>query len=137
VVRSSTEPLVYHGWLDLNHEYMKATPWVAGANGPDSFFETGLSTSQNVEVSGGDDNTTYRFSYTYFDQNGVMPNSRLVKNNVMFNGSQKILDRLKITTSANYIKTEGKDVVYRYSDISCLHSQCTRPMWIWECKVHV
>ncbi len=103
--------LLVYQWDALDFKspnYMKATPWVAGANGPDSFFETGLSTSQNVEVSGGDDNTTYRFSYTYFDQNGVMPNSRLVKNNVMFNGSQKILDRLKITTSANYIKTEGK-----------------------------
>ena len=88
--------------------YLKATPWVAPANGPESFFETGVGTSNNIEVSGGDDKTTYRFSYTYYDQSGVMPNSFLNKNNVIFNGSHKITDKLKITTSANYINTAGK-----------------------------
>ena len=37
-----------------------------------------------------------------------MPNSHLDKNNIMFNGSHKILDNLKITSSANYIRTSGK-----------------------------
>ncbi len=87
--------------------YMKATPWVAGANMPITFFETGVSTTNTVEVTGGDPKTTYRFAYTNFDQKGVMPNSRLSKNNVMFNGSHKIWDKLKITTSANYINTNG------------------------------
>ena len=88
--------------------YGKATPWVAGANGPASFFDTGVSTSNNVEISGGNENTTYRFSYTNFDQKGVMPDSHLGKNNVIFNGSHKITDNLTITTSANYINTAGK-----------------------------
>ncbi|MFY9150689.1 MAG: SusC/RagA family TonB-linked outer membrane protein [Prolixibacteraceae bacterium] len=88
--------------------YMKATPWVPGANGPASFFETGVGTSNNLEVSGGDDRTTYRFSYTYFDQNGIMPNSNLNKNNVVFNGTHKIFNNLKITSSANYVNTAGK-----------------------------
>ena len=88
--------------------YLKATPWIAGQNGPDSFFETGVGTSNSIEVSGGNDQTTYRFSYTYFDQTGVMPNSFLNKNNVIFSGTHKILDNLKMTTSANYINTAGK-----------------------------
>ena len=88
--------------------YKKATPWVAGANQPISFFETGVSTSNNVEVSGGDAKTTYRFSYTNFDQKGIMPNSRLTKNNVLFNGSHKIFENLKISTSANYVNNTGK-----------------------------
>ena len=87
--------------------YMKATPWVAGANGPESFFNTGVGTSNNIEVSGGDDKTTYRFSYTYYDQKGVMPNSILTKNNALFNGSHKILDNLKVTTSVNFVVTDG------------------------------
>ncbi len=88
--------------------YLKATPWVAATNGPDTFFKTGLSTSNNVEVSGGDNTTTYRLSYTYYDQTGIMPNSFLTKNNVIFSGSHKILSNLKITTSANYVNTSGK-----------------------------
>jgi len=88
--------------------YGKATPWVAGANGPETFFETGVSTTNNIDISGGDKNSTYRFSYTNFDQKGVVPNSQLTKNNATFNGSLNITDNLKITTSANYINTAGK-----------------------------
>jgi len=86
----------------------KATPWVAGANSPVSFFETGISTSNTIDVSGGDEKTLYRFSYTNFSQKGIMPNSHLDKNNAIFNGSHNITDKLKITTSANYINTSGK-----------------------------
>ncbi|MDD5185970.1 MAG: SusC/RagA family TonB-linked outer membrane protein, partial [Paludibacter sp.] len=89
--------------------YGKATPWVAsGANGPISLFETGVSTSNNIDISGGDKNTTYRFSYTNFSQKGIMPNSFLNKNNAVFNGSHNITDKLKITTSATYTNTAGK-----------------------------
>jgi len=87
--------------------YMKATPWTAGKNMPITFFETGVATTNNVEISGGNDKTTYRFSYTNFNQKGVMPNSHLAKNNAIFTGTQKITDKLKITTQANYINTQG------------------------------
>lgn len=88
--------------------YMKATPWVAGANMPISFFETGLSTTNNIEVSGGDTETTYRFSYTNYDEKGVMPNSKLQKNSVVFTGTHNILRNLKITSQANYVNTNTK-----------------------------
>jgi len=88
--------------------YMKATPWVAGANGPITFFQTGLSTTNNIDISGSDKNSTYRFAYTNFNQTGIMPNSNLSKNNAIFNGSYNITDNLKITTSANYVNTAGK-----------------------------
>ncbi len=98
-------------WDALDPEspnYQKATPWVAGRNGPDSFFETAISTTNNVDISGGTEKTTYRFSYTYMDQNGVMPNSSLQRHSALFTGSHKILDNLKLTTSANYINNYGK-----------------------------
>ena len=88
--------------------YMKATPWVAGKNGPASFFDTGISTSNNVDISGGNDKTLYRFSYTHFDQKGVMPNSAMRKENALFNGSHKITDHLKILTQANYLYNYDK-----------------------------
>ncbi len=88
--------------------YLKATPWVAGANGPDTFFETGIIKSENIDISGGNEKTTYRLGYTYFDQNGIMPNSILKKNNVIFTGTQKMFnDKVTVTSSANYIKTNG------------------------------
>ncbi|HPD95701.1 MAG TPA: TonB-dependent receptor, partial [Tenuifilaceae bacterium] len=103
--------LLVYQWDALYPEspnYLKATPWVAGKNGPDSFFQTGVLNSENIEISGGDEKTTYRLGYTYFDQSGVMPNSYLTKNNVVFTGSHELLKNLKVTSSANYIRTSGK-----------------------------
>lgn len=87
--------------------YHKKTPWTAGANGPDYFFQNPLTLSNSVEVSGGAENSTFRLSYTNFDQKGMMPNSSLKRNNFLFNGSYDVLKNLTISASANYVKTNG------------------------------
>jgi TonB-linked SusC/RagA family outer membrane protein len=103
--------LMVYQWDALYPEspnYLKATPWVAGANGPETFFNTGYIKSQNIEITGGNESTTYRLGYTYFDQSGIMPNSLLNKNNVIFSGSQKLFNnKVTVTSSVNYIKTSG------------------------------
>lgn len=88
--------------------YMKKTPWVAGANGPEYFFDTPITLSNSADVTGGSDNGTFRLSYTNFDQKGIMPNSSLQRNNFLFNGSYNIVKNLTVSASANYIKTNGK-----------------------------
>ncbi|MGV8091690.1 MAG: SusC/RagA family TonB-linked outer membrane protein [Mangrovibacterium sp.] len=105
------ESLLVYQWDAFDPEspnYGIATPWVAARNGPDTFFETAVSTTNNIDISGGTEATTYRFSYTNMDQNGVMPNSSLQRNSALFTGSHKILDNLKLTTSANYVNAHGK-----------------------------
>jgi TonB-linked SusC/RagA family outer membrane protein len=91
-----------------NPNYHKATPWVNSPNDPIEFFETPWSFTNNIDIIGGGDNSTFRLSYTNLDQTGIMPNSSLKKNNVLLNGSYDILDNLKISASANYINTNGK-----------------------------
>ena len=98
----------WDAFVPESDNFGKATPWIAAKNGPDSFFETAVSTTNSVDISGGADATSYRFSYTNMNQNGVMPNSNLDKNSALFTGAHKILDNLKITTSMNYTYTHGK-----------------------------
>jgi len=88
--------------------YMKTTRWIAGRNTPITIFETGVTTTNNVELTGGNDKMTYRFAYTNFNQKGIMPNSYLSKNNIFITGNQKITDNFQITAQANYIKTNNK-----------------------------
>lgn len=98
-------------WDAFNEEsstYMQKTPWVAGANGPETFFETALKFSNTIAVSGGGDKSTFRLSYTNYDEQGVMPNSSIKRNNLLFNGSYNVLKNLKVSASAEYIKTDGK-----------------------------
>ncbi|MCF8364852.1 MAG: SusC/RagA family TonB-linked outer membrane protein [Bacteroidales bacterium] len=98
----------YDAFYPSSPNYGKKTPWVAGAAGPIEFFETPWSFSNNVDITGGGEKTTFRLSYTNLDQTGIMPNSSLKKNNFLFNGTYDILDNLKITASANYVNTKGK-----------------------------
>jgi len=91
-----------------NPNYQKATPWKMAENGPITFFETPWPYTNSVDVTGGGESSAFRLSYTNQDQSGIMPNSNLKKNNVLFNGSYDVLKNLKITASANYINTMGK-----------------------------
>lgn len=88
--------------------YMKPTRWIVGRNNPSTFFETGVSTTNNVELAGRNDKMVYRFAYTNFDQKGVTPNSHLSKNSVFFNGSQKITNNFQVSAQMNYINTDNK-----------------------------
>jgi TonB-linked SusC/RagA family outer membrane protein len=97
--------------------YHKKTPWTAAANGPDYFFETPMTLSNSVDVNGGSESGTFRLSYTNFDQKGILPNSSLKRNNILFSGSYDVVKDLTVTASANYVNTKGLGRNYTgYSD---------------------
>jgi TonB-linked SusC/RagA family outer membrane protein len=102
--------LVYQwdSYYPASPNYHKATPWKMADNGPSYFLQNSLNLSNNVEIAGGSDNTTFRLGYTNTDDKGVMPNSDIKKNALTLNGSYDILKNLKVSAFANYIKTNGK-----------------------------
>jgi TonB-linked SusC/RagA family outer membrane protein len=102
--------LVYQfdAFVPESPNFGKATPWVAAANGPVTFFQTAVTTTNSFDITGGSDKSTFRLGYTNQYQTGVLPNSLLVKNNVAFNGTYNILKNLKVSASANYINDSGK-----------------------------
>ena len=72
---------VYH-WDAFSPEspnYNKAMPWVNTQNGADKFFETAVSYTNSVDISGGDEKSTFRLGYTNMNQTGIMPNSSIYK----------------------------------------------------------
>lgn len=87
--------------------YMKKTPWVAAENGPEYFFKNSLSLTNSIEVTGASDNGTFRLSYTNMDQKGIMPNSKLKRNNILFTSTYDVLKDVKVTASVNYVNTNG------------------------------
>lgn len=98
----------YNAFVPESPYFGRGTPWVAGKNGPDSFFETAKSYTNSVDVSNASDDGSYRFSFTNADYSGIMPNSQLKRNNFLINGSYNVIDNLKVSASANYVKTKGK-----------------------------
>lgn len=86
----------------------KARPWIAAQNGPETFFETALSTNNSVFVDGSDDKGTFKLGYTRNEEKGILPNSKLLKNLVNFSSSYKITPQLTAAAAVNFSNVNGK-----------------------------
>ena len=85
------------------------TPWTAAPTNIEDFFETGVTTSNNISLSGGDANRNFRLSYTNLYSEGILPNTNLKRNTLALDATQKFIDnKLKITTNINYVNS-GSD----------------------------
>ncbi|MCF2444643.1 SusC/RagA family TonB-linked outer membrane protein [Dyadobacter sp. CY345] len=87
--------------------FQKMRPWVAAANGPDKFYETGVTSNQSINITGGGDNSTFKIGYTRNDEKGVLPNSKLDKNLFNFSGSFDLTKKLTITGDVNFSQVKG------------------------------
>ncbi|MBD0257520.1 MAG: SusC/RagA family TonB-linked outer membrane protein [Cytophagales bacterium] len=87
--------------------YLVPRPWQAPANDVRDFFRTGVSWNNNVELSGGNENATFRMSYTNFDLKGYMPNSSLKRNSVFLTGQTKLGTRVNAFGTVNYINNKA------------------------------
>ncbi len=102
--------LLVYDWRSLYPElssYKQKFPLVAGANDASTFYETSRMFNTNVSVDGGSDRANYRLSFTNTDQKGNLPNSQLIRNAVSFAGGYDLTDRLKVSSTVNYVLTEG------------------------------
>lgn len=88
--------------------YRQATPWVAAANDPSSFFQTATSSNQSVFVDGASDKGSFKLGYTRTDDRGILPNSKVSKNLVNFGGTYNITPELTAGATANFSNINGR-----------------------------
>lgn len=86
---------------------LETTPWVAAANDVETFFKTSVGYTNNVALTGGNENNSFRLSYTNLTSTGYMPNSELDRNTLNFNGQSKFGSRLDAFVAVNYVKTNA------------------------------
>ncbi len=65
-------------------------------------FQRGSNMQHNLAFQGSKDETSYRLSLGYLDDQGIIDNNRLQRFNVGFNGSTKITSKLTSSISVNY-----------------------------------
>ncbi len=114
------ENLMVYNWNSFYEEspyYGQATPWLPAENGPAYFLQNSTNATSSIGISGGSETTTYRFNYTNLRSTGILPNSNLLKHVVTFNGSHKIFNNLKVSSSVTYtnLATKGRNET-GYSD---------------------
>ena len=92
----------------LKDTYGKASPWVAGKANPNSVWGTGSTAVNSVSLDGGDDKSSFRLGFTNLLQEGNLPNGSIKRNTISFSGSHSLTEKMKASTSFNFIKTDGK-----------------------------
>ena len=101
--------LVYHwdAFDPSSPNYQKPRPWVAAKHTPEDFFENTWSTNNSIQLDGGGDKGSYRLGYTRNDENGVLPNSNVLKNIINFGATYDMTSKLTASASVNYSKIDG------------------------------
>ncbi len=75
-----------------------------------AFFQTGVAADNNISLSGGTDNASFRMSIGNLHQTGIVPLSKYDKNTFNLNGSIALSKRLKISAGANYTNSVNNKV---------------------------
>lgn len=73
----------------------------------EQFFDTGVKTDNNINISGGSAKGSYFFSVSDLRNNGIVPNSKLDRTSILGKFNQQLNDKFTLSASANYISTEG------------------------------
>jgi TonB-linked SusC/RagA family outer membrane protein len=72
-----------------------------------NFFQTGFSTKFDANVSGGSPTLTYYLAVSDLNDEGIVPNTNYGRRSALLTGSAQITERIKITTTANIMKTSN------------------------------
>jgi TonB-linked SusC/RagA family outer membrane protein len=94
----------WESFVPESENFGKPMPWVAAKNGPSTFFEQQVTYNNSVDLSGGNELGTFRLGYTNFSDKGIMPNSSQKRNNLNFNGTLDLSNKLRASVAANYSK---------------------------------
>jgi len=106
------ENLLIYQWdswyPELTDTYLVPTPWVAAENDPTTYFKTGVTKFNSVDVNGAYEKGQFRLGYTNLDQEGIVENSQIKRHTIALNASYKVTQKFTASVKANYTQTTGK-----------------------------
>jgi len=93
---------------DGQSDYGETTALNPQPNNVDDFFDTGVRLSNNLGITGGSENISYRVGLNNVNESGVFPNSSIDQTAVNFNGALSHGDKFTSRISFNYANTQGE-----------------------------
>lgn len=102
------------------------SPFLPQPNGIRDFYETGVTLTNNIAISGGNDQGHFRFSYTNLDNKGILPNTGLQRNTFALSSGYNLSDKLSVDVVANYVNS-GSDNVKNHG----YGTESVEYTWIW------
>lgn len=92
---------------EFPEDYLKPRPWVYPKHDRKDFFNTGMSYNNGASFTTGTEKSQMRLSINNTQQTGIVPNSKLDKTTINFNGSTQITEKLMVNAGINYTVTDG------------------------------
>jgi TonB-linked SusC/RagA family outer membrane protein len=87
-----------------------ATPWVSHPDNVKDFFDTGISQSNSVSLSGGGENSNFRFSFGNTDEKGMVPFTDFKKFNVSAAGGLNLGKSVTANVNVSYFKDKSNNL---------------------------
>lgn len=76
-------------------------------NNMKNFLETGITSNNNLAVSGSSALGSFRVAYDRMDHKGMIPNTDLKRNSINTSGSYKLASNLEISTNLNFLRSQS------------------------------
>ncbi|MDX1740457.1 MAG: SusC/RagA family TonB-linked outer membrane protein, partial [Rhodothermales bacterium] len=92
-----------------------ARPYSSVGNAQKEFYRTGLTSTNTLSLSGGFQNTSFRFSISHLENQSITPGSGMQRTNFTLRGTSNLSDRLSVDAKITYIR-EQVDSRSRLSD---------------------
>ncbi|QWX82944.1 SusC/RagA family TonB-linked outer membrane protein [Cellulophaga sp. HaHaR_3_176] len=86
-------------------------PWVSQPNNVKDFYQTGVSLNNNVSLSGGSEKSSFRLSFSGFDQKGMVPFTDFKRYTVGGNFTHELSSAISAGLNVRYIKSGSDNVV--------------------------
>ncbi|MEN8120619.1 MAG: SusC/RagA family TonB-linked outer membrane protein [Bacteroidota bacterium] len=109
-------------------------------NNINSFFKPGYTTQNSIAFSGGNEQTSFRFSAGDVRNEDIVPNSGLTRQNFDLKGTMKMWEKLTVDAKINYTREDVKNRPYLgYSGANVARAITTLPMsfdqaWLEESR---
>lgn len=97
----------WYGGSKYSYKTAKLTPQSTNSR---DFYNTGVTLNNNINFSKAGDNYTLRVSYTNLDVKGLIPTSRMQRNNLSVFSTMDITSKLQLSANVTYLNqvTEGQ-----------------------------
>ncbi len=80
-----------------------AVPFIAQPDNIKDFFQTGTAYTNNIAVSGSNEKSDFRVSFTSLNQTGIVPNTDLNRYTTAFNGGYNLTDKFSVRMNVNLL----------------------------------
>jgi len=110
----------------INRGEITPTPWISNPDNIRDFFETGVTTTNNIAIAGSNDRGNFRLSYTNLYNEGTLPNTDLKRNTINLSTSFKPVDKLTFNINANYVDTDSDN-----RPTNSYGTENVMYLWVW------